>query len=74
MFDKEECVVVANIFATRINGKKFFDMLRDRLIMPVANPEISSSHAYFREGENELIRKLFRMNEEGIKIKRGDNE
>lgn len=39
-------------------GKELMKFLEEIMGMPVANPELGSNFAYYREGQNDLIRRL----------------
>lgn len=40
------------------DGKEFLEYLETILMSPVADPSKDSRYAYFREGENNLIRRI----------------
>jgi len=50
-----------NVFQLNKDGKELLFLLKESLIdkTPVADPTKSESHAYFREGQNNIIRSLY---------------
>ena len=68
----KDCRLLNEIFNHEI-GEKFYNFLKKYLEYTVADPSKSSSFAYFREGQNALIRKIFFMAAQGGNLKRGNN-
>lgn len=56
------------------SGKELMEYLEDMLNYPVANPNLDSNFAYWREGQNDLIRLLKTPENFNPSNQRGDYE
>ena len=55
-------------------GKELMEYLDDMLMASVAAPSLNSNYAYWREGQNDLIRRLKNPEEYNSTNPRGEND
>ncbi|CAL7961535.1 hypothetical protein GAMM_240002 [Gammaproteobacteria bacterium] len=58
---KTEILYLANkLFAMNKDGKRFLELMKEDLILrrETASPKLDIAHAYYTEGENNLIRRM----------------
>jgi len=62
-----------NVFEHDAQGRELLDIFKESLLMkaPVADPNKDSNHAYFREGQNHVIRSIMTNIEQHKKNQEG---
>ena len=57
---KTEILCLAHKLFTNKDGKRFLDLMKEDLILrrETASPKLDAAHAYYTEGENNIIRRM----------------
>ncbi len=56
----ELCCLAHKLFVMNAEGKRFLDLLKEDLILhrETASPKLNAAHAYYTEGENNIVRRM----------------
>ncbi len=56
----ELCYLAHKLFVMNAEGKRFLDLLKEDLILhrETASPKLDAAHAYYTEGENNIVRRM----------------